>query len=171
MAADGQYGKWIRRHNALIKVNDVLFAHAGLTARYADMTLPELNRIVRGQLDKGWDDPGPATDMDGPLWARRFFELEQERAAKELQLVLRAQQARAMVVGHTVSRRGIAERLSGRLIQADVGMTAYYGGAAACVVMEKAALYAVDAHGKTKMAVPASMPATMPARMATTRRG
>ena len=31
MAADGKYGKWIRNHTVVIKINDILFLHAGFS--------------------------------------------------------------------------------------------------------------------------------------------
>ena len=43
----GKYGKWILSHNAVVKVNDVLFCHAGLTSTVAKMSLAEINQAVR----------------------------------------------------------------------------------------------------------------------------
>ena len=32
MRADGKYGKWIRSHNTVIRINDLLFVHGGLSS-------------------------------------------------------------------------------------------------------------------------------------------
>ena len=136
MSARGKYGKWIRSHNAVIRINDTLFLHAGLRAAYADTPLAEINRQVRAQLQKG-ARRGPAEDSLGPLWDRFLSLGPEDRVAGELATVLKRFKARRMVVGHTVTREGVETRADGRLIRIDVGMSACYGGPAACLLIEK----------------------------------
>src|SRR6266849_4802011 len=40
---DGYYGKWIASHDAVIKINDTLFLHGGLSSRYASMKIKDMN--------------------------------------------------------------------------------------------------------------------------------
>ena len=136
MSAEGVYGKWIRGHNAVIQINDVLFAHAGLLPACARPTLREINDTIRKELGKE-DEEGLATSYTGPLWTR-FLALGEEGAvAKALDEVFKKYGAAHMVVGHTVSTDGITARAGGRLIRVDVGMCNYYRGPAACLVIEK----------------------------------
>ena len=43
---DGEYGSWLLQQPTVIKVNDVLFVHGGLTRRVAKLGLDEINRRV-----------------------------------------------------------------------------------------------------------------------------
>ena len=161
MSAEGKYGKWIRSHDAVVKINDVLFVHGGLRAAYADMSLEEINATIRDELTEGTSG-GILTDSSGPLWDRFLSLADEEEVAEELQAVLKAYGASRMVVGHTVWPEGIATRAGGRLIRIDVGMSQHYGGPAACLVIEKGILYEVRHPGiKRKLDLP--IPATSPA--------
>jgi hypothetical protein len=142
MAADGLYGRWIRGHNAAIKINDIVFVHAGISRESARRTLAEINEAVREQLRKGAAD-GLATDLDGPLWYRGLALGDEGEVASDLKEVLGRYGAGRMVIGHTVASQGVVSRAGGRLLRIDVGMTAQYGGPAACLVVEKGVLYEV----------------------------
>ena len=161
MSAKGKYGRWIRSHNAVIKINDLVFVHAGITRAFARMTLAEINKAVREQLQKG-DVKGITMDPAGPLWDRTLALIDEDEVSKQLEDVLKRYGANRMVVGHTVSTRGVFARAGGRLIRIDVGMSAYYGGPAACLVVEKGAFYEVR-HPDTKRKLPLEAPASRPA--------
>jgi len=160
MSAEGKYGKWIRSHDAVVKINRLLFVHAGLRAAYADMSLEEINAAVRAELTEGTSG-GILTDSSGPLWDRFLSLGDEEEVAEELDTVLRAYGASRMVVGHTVWPEGIVTRAGGRLIRIDVGMSQHYGGPAACLVIEKGVFYEVRHPGikrKLDLEVPAPAP-------------
>ena len=140
MSVTGKYGRWIRSHNAVIKINDVLFCHAGLTPPFARMSLAEINKSVRAALATG-DGNGIVTDSAGPLWDRILAMDDEGLVAKDLDIVFQALGAGRMVVGHTVSTDGIMTRAAGRLIRIDVGMSGCYGGPAACLVVDKGVFY------------------------------
>jgi len=140
MSAQGAYGKWIRSHNAVIQINDVLFAHAGLLPTTARMSLREINDAIRKELAAG-DEDGLATSPLGPLWTRFLARGNSDDVARALDEVFAKYGARRMVIAHTVSTKGVATRADGRLIRVDVGMCAYYRGPAACLVIEKGAFY------------------------------
>lgn len=62
MGVDGKYGKWIRSHNTVIRINDLLFVHGGLSAEYAALSLAAINNGVRAVMNQPatghWaDDP------------------------------------------------------------------------------------------------------------------
>ena len=48
---NGKYGKWIRGHNAVIRVNDSLFLHGGISPKYASMSIQLINETVRAELE------------------------------------------------------------------------------------------------------------------------
>jgi hypothetical protein len=50
-AGNGVYGRWIRSHNAAIKIGRTLFVHAGLGPKYADWSLDQINDAVRAELN------------------------------------------------------------------------------------------------------------------------
>ena len=81
--------------------------------------------------------------LKGPLWARFFVLGDEDKAAKELAVVLKAYKATRMIVGHTAAAEGVTPSHGDRLIQIDVGLTAMYGGPAACLVIEKDQFYEV----------------------------
>ena len=161
MSAEGKYGKWIRSHDAVVKINDVLFLHGGLRAEYADMSLEEINATIRTELSEGITG-GIVTDSSGPLWDRYLAMADEEAVAEELETVLKAYGASRMVVAHTVWPKGIIPRAGGRLIRIDVGLSQHYGGPAACLVIEKGVLYEVR-HPNIKRKLDLPIPATSPA--------
>jgi hypothetical protein len=166
MSAQGRYGQWIRSHNAVIKINDLLFAHAGITPSCAGMSLGQINQAIREELRKG-NEEGIATSPLGPLWSRSLALGDEEKVAGQLETVLKRYAARRMVIGHTVWRGGIVTRAGGRLIRIDVGMSQYYGGPAACLVVEKGAFHEVRHGGKKRdlrLRGPASRSASAGAR-------
>lgn len=142
MSAAGVYGRWIRSHNAVVQINDVLFAHAGLLPPWARPSLREINDAVRRELGHE-EENGLTVSYTGPLWTRFLALGDEEDVAAALDEVFARYGARHMVIGHTVAREGVAVRAGGRLLRADVGMSGYYGGPAACLVIEKGVFYEV----------------------------
>jgi len=127
---DGTYGKWLRRQNAIIKIDDIVFMHAGIPPKYGASTREEINRGVREEFD----DPakradGMITTEDGPLWYRGLLtERESEPGlAAQVDQILRTQQAAHIVVGHSVLP-AITPRFGGKVIGIDVGLSIFYKG-------------------------------------------
>jgi predicted MPP superfamily phosphohydrolase len=46
----GKYGKWLRQKNTIIKINDALFLHGGISPKYANTSIREINDEVRLEL-------------------------------------------------------------------------------------------------------------------------
>jgi len=157
MGPDGKYGAWIRQHNAVIKINDTLLVHAGLSARHALLSLDELNRQVREGL-QGDRAAGLARSSSGPLWYRGLAEKPEDEVAGEVQTILKAHGAKRIVIGHTVSKGAISCRANGQVVMIDVGMTKAFGGTAACLVIEGDNAFAVTENGQAELPSPA-MPA------------
>lgn len=157
---EGKYGKWIRSHDAVLKLNDVLFVHGGLRASWAGQSLKEINDAVRSELaESKMEDV--AGDPSGPLWDRRYSLDESPEVLEELDAVLRRHGARFMVVGHTVTRERVAVRCEGRVVCIDVGMSAAYGGPAACLVIDKDGFREVS-HDRPPRKLEVRAPAAVP---------
>jgi hypothetical protein len=136
MSAEGKYGKWIRSHNAVIRINDCLFLHAGITPAFAKRNLDDINESIRADLDKPYSN-GLAMDANGPLWDRTFASRPEETVTKRVDEVLKLFAAKRMIVGHTVFKEGITSRFGGKLICIDTGMTKVFGGPAACLLIDR----------------------------------
>jgi hypothetical protein len=167
MGAKGKYGRWIRSNNTAVMINGLLFVHAGLTSRYASVSLAEINGRIRAELEKA-NRRGIAGDPRGPLWDRSLAFGRESAVARELDTVLKAFGARGMVIAHTVQTDGVVTRAGGRLIRIDVGMSRYYRGPAACLVVEKGVFYEVR-HPDVKRRLDVKLPTTRPARAPTSR--
>jgi hypothetical protein len=138
----GTYGRWILSHNAIVRVNDTLFMHGGLSPRYLNRDIAELNRFVVAEL-RGERDAktGVGADPEGPLWFRGLAESLQPQVLEAfLQSMLTVQKARRIVMGHTIQERGITLRAGDRLALIDVGMSKMtLNGAPSCLVIDKTA--------------------------------
>lgn len=159
MSAEGVYGRWIRSHNAVININDVLFVHGGLAPWHAEMSLDQINDAVRQDLQSG-SKKGLAMNSGGPLWYRRLATEPGAEVAAALDPVLQAMGAARIVVGHTVSKDIIQIRAGGRVIMIDVGMSAAYGGRAACLVIENGIFTAV--YGDERVVLEIEPPEALP---------
>jgi hypothetical protein len=136
----GEIGQWAARNPAVVKIGDTLFAHGGLSAEYAKLSIDEINRRVATAMAAADDTPQSVlTDPLGPLWYRglvvRDADAEARRGAmphpaveQELDLVLSAYGAKRLVIAHTPSLNGIAITDGGRLARIDTGISRYYGG-------------------------------------------
>jgi hypothetical protein len=144
-APDGKYGKWLRRQNAIIKINDLVFVHGGLSPKYAALTREEINQRIHAELDDFTKlRNGMAEDPDGPLWYRDLALSPESDAslAGVIDRALHTQQARHIVIGHTVIP-AIMPRFGGRVITIDVGLSALYGGPPVFLLVEGSKFYAV----------------------------
>ena len=152
---EGQYGKWIRRHNTVVKVNDTIFLHGGIGPKYADWTLKAINEKIREELKDFAKLPGGVTqDEAGPLWYRGPAELPESEQAALVDLVLAKQGVKRIVMAHTPGP-GVRTRFGGKVVLIDVGMSKVYGGPAACLVLEGAEAFTI--HQGKKMAIPAGV--------------
>ncbi|MCY1033939.1 shewanella-like protein phosphatase [Corallococcus sp. BB11-1] len=126
-APDGRYGKWLRTHPAVIRVNDTLFMHGGLAPGVPGATLEAVNRWVWQDLTPG-QPPGGAVAQDGPVWFRGYALDDEAKWDAGLTQVLERFGARRMVMGHTPSKDGrFSVRFGGRVIVIDTGLSTHYG--------------------------------------------
>ncbi len=127
MSKDGVYGKWLRSLNAVIRVNDTLFDHAGISAKYASMSIDEINRRVHEELE----DPaklqgGIVTDQEGPLWYRGLAKGDEKQLMNVVDTTLENDGAKREVIAHTYADAAITPRFNGKVIMIDIGLPRVY---------------------------------------------
>ena len=141
---EGRYGKWLRQHNAIIRINDLIFLHGGISPKYAQSSLKDINNEVHDELlDFSKLDNGMIVDPDGPLWYRGLADLPESPALEEqVNQVLKSFGVRHIVIGHTI-QPAVIPRLGGKVIAIDVGMSKAIGGPAAALIVEGTKYYAI----------------------------
>ncbi len=149
----GYYGSWIRSHNSVIRINDSLFVHGGLSPKYAYNTRQSMNTAIRRELaEPDRLIPGMASDTQGPLWYRRLTESEDPAIEPHVTRILRFHQVRRIVTGHVVTRSAIIPRFGGRVVNADIGLSRFYGRPPACLVLEPESRFVL--HRGVRVALP-----------------
>ena len=151
---NGRYASWIRGHNAVLKVNDNLFLHGGISSRYAATPLKALNDAVRQALagDKEPPRDNIAEDSLGPLWYRGLAQGDEATLMPLVDSVLAQFGVRHIVIGHTVTPGTVLPRFDGKVIMIDVGLSAYYGATTAFLVIEDGKAYTM--HRGQKLELP-----------------
>jgi TPR repeat protein len=127
MSKDGVYGKWLRSLNTVIRINDSLFDHAGIGAKYASMSIDEINRRVHEELE----DPaklqgGIVTDQEGPFWYRGLAKGNEKQLMNVVDTTLANAEAKREVIAHTYADAAITPRFDGKVIMIDIGLPRVY---------------------------------------------
>ena len=124
----GEYGRWLRDRDAMVKINGVVFMHGGPSAAVAAMGCAAINAQVRTELAT-LTAAGPNLDKsltmgpDGPLWYRGLVDGTPGVGEPEVDAILKTLDARALVLGHTVPNGfRITPTQGGRVVQIDTGM-------------------------------------------------
>ena len=126
----GEYGRWLREHDTMVKINGIVFVHGGISPLVAALGCAKINATVRSELGAM---PAPlgaekaaallSTSEDGPLWYRGLALENESASAPAVEATLLALSARAIVTGHTVTVDGrVKARFGGRVVQLDTGM-------------------------------------------------
>lgn len=134
---DGEFGEWVASHNTAIRINNILFVHAGISSKYAEWTLRAINERVREELQSTdrLDDP-IADDILGPLWYRGLALDEEAVEESYVDVLLDFYGVDHIVVGHTPSYETIVPRYNGKVIVIDSGISTFYHGAVTSLVVE-----------------------------------
>lgn len=142
---NGRYATWIRGHEAVLKVNDYLFLHGGISSKYATTPLRAINDAVRQALagDKEPPHDNIAEDSLGPLWYRGLAQGDEAMLTPLVDSVLAHFGVKHIVIGHTVTPGTVLPRFDGKVIMIDVGLSAYYGATTAFLVIENGKAYTV----------------------------
>ncbi|MFC2161539.1 metallophosphoesterase, partial [Acidobacteriota bacterium] len=149
------YGRWILNHNVVMKINDIIFVHAGITEQYSEINLEDINTIYRDELDAIRTavltermPRIPVYDMrfynnpSGPLWCRDFVRNNPENYKDDVERILTNLNANHMVVGHSpISKSGDKgmKLYEGKIWAVDTGISEYYqrrGGFVGALIIE-----------------------------------
>jgi hypothetical protein len=153
----GEFGDWVTGHNAVVKINDILFVHGGLSLATTGYSLRELNERVRSEL-RGESDSGDRLieSEAGPLWYRGLAQPENEEEKASLQSVLEHFDARHVVVGHTPGYGTVMPRYDARVLIVDSGISSHYGGHRASLLVEDGKLFVLQRGHKVALPTQAS---------------
>jgi len=137
------YGQWIARHNAVIKINETVFVHGGISEKYSLKPLSEINDMLRSDLQNLLSRrefrPLILFSRDGPLWYREIAQQNQAVFEDEVDLILANLKARHLVIGHTFLNSPSAKamkRYGGKVWIIDTGISAVYGGHLSALIIE-----------------------------------
>ena len=109
-------GQWLRNQNSAVQIGAYLFVHAGYSPELnrLNLSLNEINTNIRKTIGPpAWPDrdvlaTSLAWHSKGPLWYRGYFDAHAEKYGPkptdvELDAILKRHQAKAVVVGHTIT--------------------------------------------------------------------
>ena len=126
--SNGTYGRILRRLDAVIKINNIIFVHGGLSPLTASMSCSAMNDAIRKELTSDLQKTRSAPDKslafgsDGPLWYRGLVLGEPDTIGPELDAMLQAQKATRIVVAHTAQLSGRFDiRYGGKVLVIDTG--------------------------------------------------
>lgn len=133
----GEFGKWVLDHNTIIKINDILFLHGGLSSELADMTLAQINQQISKELSSvNYPEVSLMDSVTGPLWYRGTAHNGADEELPVLLTQLEKFGAQHVVLGHTTTTGTVRPRFGGKAIFIDVGLSRTYGGRIACLLIE-----------------------------------
>jgi hypothetical protein len=131
----GTYGRWLRGHDAVARINGVVFLHGGLTPTVAALGCAGINARIRDELTVGFAKTSAAPlqslamGAEGPLWYRGLALEEEKTLGPAVTEALNSMGARAIVIGHTPTGDGrLRARFLGQVVVIDVGMVPVFGG-------------------------------------------
>jgi hypothetical protein len=126
---DSELGRWLRSRPALLKVGPFLFAHGGPGPDFLKQGLSqaEANRALQASLGRHPKDleglPGFLQGDQGPLWYRGLVpgKSKQDASEAEVEAVLKAFGAKAVVIGHT-TLDAVTPLHGGKVFAIDAGL-------------------------------------------------
>ncbi|MFP4081210.1 MAG: metallophosphoesterase [Candidatus Aminicenantes bacterium] len=149
-----KYGKWILSHNAVIKINHVIFVHGGISRQFSTWKIEDINEQLQEELCflqkaakrprsfSGSYNPKIVYKSEGPLWYRGLALEDEQNLKQEVDKILENLGAKYMVIAHTprAGSRIVSEeymsRFDGRIWIIDTGISDYYGGFLSALIIE-----------------------------------
>jgi len=154
------YGDWLVRQNAVIKIDDIIYVHGGISDAMSKWPLREINQVLRTELEffQGRRrnpqqyarpfHPRLVYDPGSPLWFRGLALKSQASAETEIDRILGRLGARAMVTGHNyfaynggsspVLERSSVSRFHEKLWIMDTGISSgSYGGLPSALIYDR----------------------------------
>jgi len=123
------FGKWLRTKPVLLKINDFLFVHAGISTEFLDRgyTISETNKLFIDSITgKSWKEILNNEDLkflmgnNGVVWHRGYFKNE-NFPEEEIDLILKYFTAKHLIIGHT-TLPNITPLFNSKVIGIDAGI-------------------------------------------------
>lgn len=143
--AGGEINDWVSTHNSVIRINDMLFMHAGLGPDRVGMSIRQINDTIRAEILGGYE-PGNSLGeaTTGPLWYRGLARNPEASEQVNVDNILSTYGVDTIVVGHTPNLGVITPRFGGAVIITDTGISAYYGSHRASMLVEDGKRFALE---------------------------
>lgn len=150
------YGKWLLEGNAIIKINDTIFVHGGISKRFSTWSLEKINDTYREELNSlrlaykrgiaPLIKPQIVYAPEAPLWFRGLATNMDESFINDVIFILDNLGAKHMVIAHTpygstgspVIPEDIkaVSRFDGKVWIIDTGISEVYGGILSYLTIE-----------------------------------
>jgi hypothetical protein len=126
----GEYGKWVEGNQVAVQINDTIFLHGGISAKYCKFSLQSLTEQVIAVMENY--DPSVKTIMDdplGPVWYRGLAREDEANDifSQTLDNILKRYGAKRIVIGHTTTGGIVWPRFDQRVVANDTGIANHYG--------------------------------------------
>jgi len=131
----GPYALILATHNMVMQVGDTVFVHGGILPEHAAAGLDTINGEVQAWMRGEAEAPEDWISGECPVWTRLYSDDDAEPACDMLTEALATLGAARMVVGHTIQDVP-NPACDGRVWRMDVGMSDYYGGSPAALLIE-----------------------------------
>jgi hypothetical protein len=122
----GVYGRWILGHSAVIRIDDVLYLHAGVSGEFTPFDIDVQDKAVIAALRHQPETAGGPHDIlwneNGPLWYRGMALNDEASEAAAVAAVLARFQVRHVVIGHTKRYSMVNTRFAGAVILTDIAV-------------------------------------------------
>jgi hypothetical protein len=142
---DGKFNDWVSKHNSVIRINGILFMHAGLGPELLALSTQEINEKIRAEILGDIDYANNLGESEtGPLWYRGLATNTQSDEAPHVANLLDTYKVETVVVGHTPNLGIITPRFGGQVVITDTGISAYYGSHKASMLIEDGKLFALQ---------------------------
>jgi len=136
------HGKWILKQNAVIKINNIIFVHGGISEKFSKWGLKKINNRVRVELEDlrraAMNFTRPQIPEfqrkivyvnDGPYWWRGFYTMDQNAFKENVDRILKNLEAEYMVIAHTprvIETKEDMQLFQGRIWIIDTGISELY---------------------------------------------
>ena len=150
----GEYGGWVKENPVAVQINDTIFLHGGISAKYCKFSL----RSLTEQVIAGMESYDPAVesivyDPLGPIWYRGLAtEDEAGVFSQTLDNILTRYTAKRIVIGHSPTGGVVWPRFDQRVVANDTGIASYYGSHTG--ILELTADGATAIYGERRIPVP-----------------
>ncbi len=106
-----EFGRWLRSQNSVIKINGLLFSHAGISPSVLSqhIKIEEINAIIRNYLNtdkssKKDEKTNLIMGVNGPLWYRGYIFASEKTSRitqNEVDSILKFYDAEKLIIAHT----------------------------------------------------------------------